>query len=252
MKLLALALTTLLSTAIYANPHGNMTPAPTNTASSSVKVYYGIIKEIKDANEYLYVKVDENGTELWISIMKVAVIVGDKIGYDKQAIMSPFTSKILKRDFKQMIFASNVKLPERLTKEKTMKDVVDLKDSPENMGIGKTKEVEVAKDKPFTKKETYTISEVKMWRKELSNQTISVEADVTKISANILKMDWVHLGYGEFNAKDPVNDLVFTTKEATVKVGDKVVATGKVVVDKDFGFGYFYKVIVQESSFKVK
>jgi len=251
MKLLTLILTALLTTAIYANPHADMTQPPVAN-TSSVKVYYGIIKEIKDANDYLYLKVDENGTDVWVSIMKVGVEVGDKIGYDKQAIMAPFKSKILKRDFEQMIFASNVKLPERLTKSKTMKDVVDLKDSPENMGIGKTKEVEVAKDKPFVKKDIYTIAEVKMWRTELSGQSVSVEADVTKISANIMKMDWVHLGYGEFDKTNPINDLVFTTKEATVKVGDKVVATGKVVVDKNFGFGYFYKVIVQESSFKVK
>ncbi|MFK5976261.1 MAG: hypothetical protein QM493_07130 [Sulfurovum sp.] len=251
MKLLALVLTTLLSTAIYANPHASAPSTNTASTNSSVKIYYGIIKQIEDANEYLYAKVDENGTELWISIYKADVIVGDKIGYDKQAIMSPFRSNILKRDFKQMIFASSVKLPERLTKAKKMGDVVDLKDSPENMGIGMSAEKKITEMKPFVKKDSYTVSEIKMWRKELSGQTINLEANVFKISSNIMKMDWVHLGYGEYDRLKS-DDLVFTAKHATIKVGDKVVATGKVVVDKDFGFGYFYKVIIQESTFKVK
>ncbi len=105
--------------------------------------------------------------------------------------------------------------------------------------------------KPFVEKDSYTVSEIKMWRKELSGKTISLEANVFKISPNIMKMDWVHLGYGKYDRLKS-DDLVFTTKNATIKVGDRVIATGKVVVDKDFGFGYFYKVIIQESTFKVK
>ena len=44
------------------------------------------------------------------------------------------------------------------------------------------------------------------------------------------------------------DNIVFTTKNANIKAGDKVIATGKVVVDKDFGYGYFYKVIGEPHS----
>ncbi len=249
MKFIALALTTLLTTSIYAEVKDN---TPTTAVKAPEQgIYYGVIQEIRDANEYLYLRVDENGTELWVSISKVAVIVGDKIGYDKQAVMYNFKSKILARDFKQMIFASDVKLPERLTKPKDLKDVVSLTDSPENMGIGMSEGKEIIGDKPFVEKESYTIPEIKMWRKNLEGQTISLEAKVFKVSKNIMKMDWVHLGYGEYDRLNP-KDLVFTGKNTTIKVGDIVTATGKVIVDKNFGFGYFYKVIIQETTFKVK
>jgi len=44
-------------------------------------------------------------------------------------------------------------------------------------------------------------------------------------------------------------DIVFTTKKIKFKAGDSVIAKGKLIIDKDFGCGYFYKVIIQESSF---
>ena len=41
-------------------------------------------------------------------------------------------------------------------------------------------------------------------------------------------------------------DLV-ATSNMDVKVGEIVVLEGKIALDKDFGFGYFYKVIMEDS-----
>ena len=46
-----------------------------------------------------------------------------------------------------------------------------------------------------------------------------------------------------------MDDLVFTTTQISPQVGDTVYAKGKLIKDKDFGYGYFYPVIIQESSF---
>ena len=40
------------------------------------------------------------------------------------------------------------------------------------------------------------------------------------------------------------------TTDAAVKVGDVVTVTGKVAVDKDFGAGYAYKVIIEDGKIK--
>ena len=105
---------------------------------------------------------------------------------------------------------------------------------------------------PFVQKETYTIEEIHQWRKNLAGQTISLEATVYKVSRGIMKLDWVHLGDGSGEEKKLTDDLVFTTDSTSIKAGDRVLAKGKVIVDKDFGFGYFYKVIIQEASFTPK
>jgi predicted heme/steroid binding protein len=120
------------------------------------------------------------------------------------------------------------------------------------MGIGMSPDDEEKPAIPFVKKDAYTVEEEHMWRKSLEGQTISLEGSVYKVSHQIMKRDWVHLGDGTGNEKDLTDDLVFTAASTTVKAGDKVIATGKVVVNKDFGYGYFYKVLIQDATFKVK
>ena len=64
-----------------------------------------------------------------------------------------------------------------------------------------------------------------------------------------MKLDWVHIQDGTGSKEQNNEDIVFTTKEIKFKAGDSVIAKGKLIIDKDFGYGYFYKVIIQESSF---
>jgi len=244
MKLLTLVLTLFISTFTYA------TEAPKG-------IFYGKILEIKGVMGYKYLKVNEEGKELWVAIANAPVAVGDKIGYDKKTIMHNFESKTLGQKFEEIIFASDVYLPQKVQKPKSMKEMLELnpkaKDPHSGMGRGMSAEPEEEKpEKPFTKKDTYTIEEVHMWRKSLEGQTITLEATVYKVSHQIMKLDWAHLGDGTGNEKKLTDDLVFTSKETSIKAGDKVIAKGKVIVNKDFGFGYFYKVLIQDATFEVK
>ncbi|UPT77323.1 hypothetical protein MN086_09735 [Sulfurovum sp. XGS-02] len=239
MKLLPLILITLFTTIHAVEPQN---------------IYYGKVLKIQNAMGYKYLKVDENGTQHWVAIVNAPVAVGDRIGYDKRTIMHDFESKSLGKTFKEIIFASDVYLPQKVQKPKSMKDMLGLssKDPHKGMGRGMSSEVEEKPAKPFVKKESYTVEEVHMWRKSLEGQTISLEGKVFKVSHQIMKRDWVHLGDGTGIEKELTDDLVFTTASAAVKAGDKVIATGKVVVNQDFGYGYFYKVLIQDATFEVK
>jgi hypothetical protein len=127
------------------------------------------------------------------------------------------------------------------------------KDPHAGMGRGMSQVEEDEKpSKPFVKKDAYTVEEIHMWRKELKDQTISIKGSVFKVSKGIMKLDWVHIGDGTGNEKKLTDDLVFTAASTALKNGDHVIATGKVIVDKDFGYGYFYKVIIQDASFEVQ
>jgi hypothetical protein len=44
-------------------------------------------------------------------------------------------------------------------------------------------------------------------------------------------------------------DLTITTHDS-VKVGDIVIFEGRVILDKDFGAGYFYEVILEDAELK--
>jgi predicted heme/steroid binding protein len=206
---------------------------------------------------YKYLKVQEQGKQTWVAIANAPVKVGDKIGFDKKTMMKDFKSKSLGQEFKEIYFASDVYLPQKPTAPKSMKDLLGLsstaKDPHAGMGIGMSAEpVDEKPAKPFVKKDAYTVEEVHMWRKNLKAQTITLEGTVFKVSKGIMKRDWVHLGDGTGNEKKLTDDLVFTAPTSTIKAGDKVLAKGTVAVDKDFGYGYFYPVIIEKSTFEVK
>jgi len=230
---------------------------PSAIPAQKTKVFYGKVLEIKPAMGYKYLKIDENGTTVWVAIANAPVNVGDKVGYDKKTVMKNFKSKTLNQEFKEIFFASDVYLPQKATGPKSMKDLLGLgstaKDPHAGMGIGMSPQpVDEKPAKPFVKKDAYTVEEVHMWRKNLKGQTITLEGTVFKVSKGIMKRDWVHLGDGTGNEKKLTDDLVFTAPTSTIKAGDKVLAKGTVAVDKDFGYGYFYPVIIEKSTFEVK
>jgi len=261
-SLTTLTLITLLPFTLNAEPtkidmHGGKdTKMPSAMPVQKTPVFYGKVLEIKPAMGYKYLKIQEQGKVTWVAIANAPVKIGDKIGFDKRTMMKNFKSKTLGQDFEEIFFASDVYLPQKSTGPKSMKDMLGLstakKDPHAGMGIGMSPEPEEEKPaKPFVKKDAYTVEEIHMWRKELKDQTITLEGTVFKISHGIMKRDWVHLGDGTGNEKKLTDDLVFTAPNTTLKASDKVKATGKVIVDKDFGYGYFYKVIIEESQFEV-
>jgi predicted heme/steroid binding protein len=222
--------------------------------TQKAQIYYGKVLEIKPAMGYKYLKLDENGTTTWVAIANAPVTIGDKIGFDKKTVMKNFKSKSLGQDFKEIYFASDVYLPQKTTAPKSMKAMLGLgtkKDPHAGMGKGMSPEIEEKPAKPFEKKESYTIEEIHMWRKDLDKQTITIKGTVFKVSKDIMKRDWVHIGDNTGNEKKLTDDLVFTATNTNLKSGDTVLAKGVLAVNKDFGYGYFYPVIIEDSTFKV-
>ena len=61
--------------------------------------------------------------------------------------------------------------------------------------------------------------------------------------------NWAHVQDGTGAAG--ANDLTVTTP-STAKVGDKVLVEGIVAVDKDFGYGYKYEVLIDNATLKTE
>ena len=83
----------------------------------------------------------------------------------------------------------------------------------------------------------------------LAGQVVRVQGKVVKVNKGIMGRNWLHLQDGTGDAKS--NDLTVTSNEVA-NVGDQVTVTGKVAVDKDFGAGYMYGLILEEASIAVK
>jgi len=65
----------------------------------------------------------------------------------------------------------------------------------------------------------------------------------------ILDRNWLHIQDGTGKIDDGSHDLTVTTA-GTAKVGDIVTVTRRLAIDKDFGAGYAYKVIVEDATIK--
>ena len=59
-----------------------------------------------------------------------------------------------------------------------------------------------------------------------------------------MKKNWIHIqdGTGSENEFDLV-----VTSDSEVNVGDVIIVEGKISIDKDFGAGYFFPVIIEDA-----
>lgn len=88
-----------------------------------------------------------------------------------------------------------------------------------------------------------TISELLANKKSYAGKTVKITGRVTKYNPSIMGKNWVHLQDGsEFEGG---YDLTVTT-DTVVEVGETVTIEGKIALDKDFGYGYFYSVLLEE------
>jgi hypothetical protein len=78
---------------------------------------------------------------------------------------------------------------------------------------------------------------------------VTINGTVMKFNGGILGRNWFHVQDGSGSAADGTNDITVTT-DAVTQVGDVITVTGTVVVNKDFGAGYAYKVMLEGAKIK--
>ena len=93
-------------------------------------------------------------------------------------------------------------------------------------------------------KDCVKISDLFKSKKSYSGNTIEVRGFVTKFNPSIMETNWVHIQDG--TEYQDIFDLTVTTDEM-VQVGDTLTFKGKISLDKDFGYGYYYPVIMEDA-----
>jgi len=96
-----------------------------------------------------------------------------------------------------------------------------------------------------------TVAEIVTKRAELKDKPVLVRGKVVKYNAAILGTNWIHLRDGTGSAADHSNDVLVTSK-TEAKLGDVVLVKGVVRLDKDFGSGYSYPVMVEATEITSK
>jgi len=93
--------------------------------------------------------------------------------------------------------------------------------------------------------ESRTVEAVYKDKAALVGKEVSVKGKVVKVNNGIMGRNFVHVqdGTGDQNS----NNLIITSTQ-TAGVGDSVQVTGKVVLDRKFGAGYSYPLLLEEGS----
>jgi predicted small lipoprotein YifL len=114
-------------------------------------------------------------------------------------------------------------------------------------GVTSNKPVKVTPEKQeVTIEKTEGITTIAQLYSDLNKfkgETIRVKGKVTKVNLSIMNKNWIHLQDGtDYNGQF---DLTITTDQQ-FEVGSVVTVEGKIALDKDFGYGYSYKVLLEE------
>ena len=89
-----------------------------------------------------------------------------------------------------------------------------------------------------------TVAALHKEKAALSGKTVSVQGNVVKVNNGIMGRNFVHVRDG--TGDESSNNLIVTSKQ-TAAVGDKVAVKGVVVLNRDFGSGYSYPLLLEQA-----
>jgi hypothetical protein len=245
-------LSVVAAAAFVSGPMAIATPAPADAAT-----YTGKVLETMNAGTYTYIQVDTGKEKIWAAAPEFSVKVGDKVSFEEGLAMKDYKSKSLNRTFDSVYFVGGVK--NLTTGASTAEESPAAKaphpdfskDPHEGIKGNAQKSSAAVTDFSGIKKAEggMTVAEVYGQKAKLADQNITLRGKVVKYNSQIMGKNWAHVQDGTGTSGS--NDLLVTTA-ATAQVGDTVLVTGKLALNKDFGFGYKYDVLVEDAKVTVE
>ncbi len=192
-----------------------------------------MVDEVVQTSNYTYLKVDENNSKIWIAVVRCEAKPGDSLYYTMAFEMKNFVSKELSRTFPSVFFVQDpssklpaAKVPEKLTPKKAE-------------AVRKT-EIHVGQPQGGI-----SIGDLYKDPGSCSGKQVIIRGTVVKLNTQIMGKNWIHIQDGtEFGGKF---DLTITTKDS-IAVNKTATFKGTITLNKDFGYGYLYDVLMEDAS----
>ena len=191
------------------------------------------VTELIQSSNYSYLKLKEGDQEYWAAVTRFEAKVGQTYYYTQGMEMKDFKSRELNRTFDSIWFIGELsEQPISAKKPQTLT-------TSGRQTVNQTKDISVKAAEGGT-----TISALMSNKSQFANKTIKINGQVVKFSADIMSKNWVHLQDGTESSGQ--YDLVITTNDV-VRVGDIVTFEGRISLDKDFGYGYKYDILMEDA-----
>ena len=235
----------------------------------------GKVLETMDSGGYTYVLLATEDGEKWVAAPKTLITVGQTAAFASGMVMRDFKSETLGRTFDELVFSSGLagagggkSMAATAGSCPNDKGASAESGSAPHGGMGAmggamsgggmgamqssgrvtVPPVDLAIEKAAGEN-TFTVAEIYQQGAALNQKKVVVRGKVVKVSANIMGKNWIHLQDGSGKPEAGTHDLVLTSQQKPT-VGEILVAEGILAANKDFGAGYRYDVIVEETEFK--
>lgn len=196
------------------------------------------VVEVEQSDRYTYLNVQEEEEKYWIAINKMHINVGETYYYRDRLEMSNFESKELSRTFDTIYFIQELSTePINATATQAPQGM------PPHMPQGGKKPAEKADVKLTPLEGGITIAQLFANPDQYAGKVIKVKGQVVKFNTQIMGRNWVHIQDGTEHSGN--FDLTITTQDQ-VGIGDVVIFEGAIHLNKDFGAGYKYDIIMEE------
>lgn len=219
-------------------------PGGAPNPSTAPKALKGVVQEALPAGGYTYILIKTPTGPEWAAVTKAELKAGAKVTVYESTVMEDFTSPVLKRTFKRVVFGTlegSGGAPHPMGGPAQPAGHAVKSAAPPTLPPALA-----AAPRPKGTPTELSVADIHKRGKEFAGKLVAVRGKVVKANANILGKNWYHLQDGSGNAKDGTNDLTLTAPGSAAK-GDTVRAVGVLAADKDLGSGYSYAVILEDA-----
>lgn len=191
------------------------------------------VEEVLNTEKYSYLNVTENGEKFWIAIPRMEVEIGETYHYTEALLKHNFESKEYNRVFETIYLVSDIHSHSAESDGSAAHGNGDSgKPSQDAVNI-EAAEGSIQMAELFANKEKY------------KDKTVQVTGKCIKVNSMIMGRNWVHIQDGSGDGLD----LTITTSE-NVQLNEVVTFEGVITLDKDFGAGYKYDIIMEQAKLK--
>jgi hypothetical protein len=236
-----------------ANVPGAAAPAP--TGAGGPQVLRGKIVEKVDVSQYTYLKLSTASGEAWAAVQRTDKKVGDEVGVENAVPMQNFESKELSRKFDVVYFgaiagaggapAAPPAMGEAPAGNENAPNPAQMAAQHEAAANGPTTGVKIQMVAKAAGADAHTVAEVWGQKDRLKGKNVTIRGQVVKFTP-VMGKNFVHLRDGSGSPDKKNNDVTVTTADAAA-VGDVVTAKGTIALDKDFGAGYAYPILIEDA-----
>ncbi|MDI1322031.1 MAG: GW dipeptide domain-containing protein [Algoriphagus sp.] len=205
----------------------NMVPNTVDGSASSTDWKTVTVEEVLNTQKYSYLNVKEAGESYWLATLKADFQKGMELSYRGGLLKTNFKSVEFDRVFEKLYLVSEIRSSgEALTAAGPVPSAENALASKPNLeGVTKLSDI-VANPEKF------------------KNKKVKVYGEVTKVNQMIMDRNWLHIKDGTADKYDFV-----LTSQSSVPVGHSVLFEGVISIDKDFGAGYSYPILLENATF---